>query len=87
MTRGKCNIKGTVNVISSDPTCNDWNGPFTTRRYPLNPYLIKNVKDTFVLPGLKLDNSVKFSCGRNAQVTFVNKSQLEIISFQIINNT
>ena len=39
-------FKGTVHVISSDPSCKDGNAQFTT--VPLNLYLINNVEDIVV---------------------------------------
>ena len=54
---------------------------------PLNIHLINNV-EYICFPALKLinsDNPYTFSCGRNAQVTSVEKPQLKIISFLIIN--
>ena len=48
--------------------------------------MINNVGDIIVLLGLKVlsnDNSKRLACSRNAQVTFVEKPQFKIISFQI----
>ena len=70
-----CKIKGTVNVISSDPLCQDGNTRFTT--VPM--------EDIVVFLGLKVlisDSFCKFSCSGNTQVTFVVKPQLKMIIFQ-----
>ena len=40
------NIKGTVDKISNDPSCNDGNARFTTIFF--KPYLSKNVEETVV---------------------------------------
>ena len=43
--------------------------------------MINNVEDIFAFPDLNVfnsDNSFILSCGRNAQVTFVEKPQLKI---------
>ena len=58
--------------------------------YPRNLYLINNGEDIVVFLGFKVfnsDNSYRFSCTSNTQVTFVEKPQLKIISFRdIIHN-
>ena len=56
-----------------------------SQRYPWNRYLINNAEDIVVFLGLKVfhsKNSSMFSCSKKAQVTFVEKSQLKIISLQ-----
>ena len=58
------------------------------QRYPTNLYLINNLEDIDIFLGLKMfnsDNFYMFSCSRNAQVTLVEKPQLKIISFKLIN--
>ena len=47
--------------------------------YPRNLYLINNGEDIVVFLGFKVFNS------DNSYVTFVEKPQLKIISFKIIN--
>ena len=47
-------LKGTVSVNSSEPPWKYCNARFTT--VPLTPYLINNVKDKFVILGLKVCN-------------------------------
>ena len=53
------------------------------KQCPGNLCLINNVEDVVVFLGLKVLNSENFffSCSRNAQVTFVEKTQLKIIRF------
>ena len=49
-----------------------------SQRHPSNFYLIKNVEDIVVFLGITVfnsDHSYKFSCSRNAQVTFVKNNQ------------
>ena len=54
-----------------------------SQRYPLYLYLINNVEDSLSkFKTFQSDNSFKFSC-RN--VTFVEKTQLNQISFQNYN--
>ena len=46
------------------------------QRDPRNLYLINNVDDIVIFPGLKMfnsDNFYMFSCSRNAQVTLMEK--------------
>ena len=80
-----CSLKGTESVISRDSPWKNGNVRFTIWRYPENLYLINNVED-FVFLGLKLFNSGNWSymlsCSRKVQVTFVEKSQLKIISLK-----
>ena len=68
-------LKGTVSVNSSEPPWKYCNARFTT--VPLTPYLINNVKDIFVILGLKV---CKFSCSR--KVSFVENFYFKIISFR-----
>jgi len=50
---------------------------------PLNRYLINNVEDiVFFLDFKVLNFNNLLSCSRNAQVTFGEKPQLKITSFQ-----
>ena len=84
-------VKGTVSVISSDPSCKDGNVRFTT--VTLKP-LSDQVEDIVLflkLEVLNSDYSYKFSCSINALVnfvyTYVEKPQLKIKVSQIINIT
>ena len=54
--------------------------------YNLNLYLNNNMEEVVVFKGLQVlnsDSTNMFFCSRNAHVTFVVKSQLKIISFQL----
>ena len=59
-----------------------------SQQYPFALYLINNVQDIVVFLGLKVLNSgiyYLFSCSRNMQVMLVEKPQLKIICFKVIN--
>ena len=79
---GKIIIKGIVSIISRSPLFKNGIELFITR--PLKP-LFDNVEDNLVIIGLKIlnsDNAYFFAAVEIAQVTFVKKPQLKIISFQ-----
>ena len=60
-----------------------------SQKYPRYLYLTSNVKDIVIFLGLNAvtsDNSYLFSNSKNAQVTFVEKRQFFIMSFQSCNN-
>ncbi len=67
------NLKGTKNVISSNPPCKDANARFWQPCYPFYP--INNEKDIVILLVLSFDNSFMFPTleMRIAQGTFVEK--------------
>ena len=56
-----------------------------SHRYPCSFYLINIVENVVVFLGSNSNCSFMLSCSRNAQGTFVEKLQLKIISFKIIN--
>ena len=74
-------VKGTVSMISSDPSCKD---QFTM--VPLQPksdqYCGRYCRFFRVKINLLFDNSNMFFCRIMAQVTFVEKSLKKIITFQ-----
>ena len=55
-----------------------------SHRYPEQIYLTDNMEDIVVVLGLKVfdsNKSYRISSSRNAQVTFVEKPHLRIVSF------
>ena len=76
-------FKGTYSVISSDPPLKM--AMLDSQRCPWSPYLINIVEDIVDFLDLWVciaDNPYKFSFSRNVQVTFLEKPQFTIISFQ-----
>ena len=80
ISRYRLIIKGTINLMTMSDS----------QRFPWHLYLINIVEDIVVLLGSKVfnsDNSNMISCSINAQVTFLEKPQLQIISFQDYNHS
>ena len=75
-------VEGTVNVISSEPPCKDVNARDLQQRYPWNPNLIINVKDTVAILTRTVFNPDIFSiaCHKYREIvkvfkgTFVNRA-------------
>ena len=73
-------MKGTVTRISSDPPLHAKMAIKDAQRYLWTFYLVNREEDIVFFLGVKIYN--KFFFSRNAEVTFVEKLQLKIISFK-----